>query len=128
MRNKAKLIETILADAKIDGKYYEPETGNTCVIGGLAQSAGLDMREWYIEYSHNNYMYVNYLYPTSPLITSIIREYGLTVEQMNTLQMINDAYHNTIAFAPEENNRRIEERHSSLVAQVNTWEEREEIE
>lgn len=43
LKNREQLLEIINNDCDISGEYYNPETGETCAIGGLLKETGFDM-------------------------------------------------------------------------------------
>jgi hypothetical protein len=146
LKNFEKLIDTIANDANLRQAYFIPETGEACVIGGLAISCGIDPAAWLLEHgdswdedmpdedrwmSEMNGTFVSVLenYDLNDpdieevlddwraifeLAKPIMNTYGLSLDQLNILQRMNDFEHDT------------EVRRKILIAKVTEWHNAEE--
>jgi len=89
---RQQIIEIIKKDATLKGRYYEPTTGDACVIGGLALAAGVNPR--ILGYCGG--LPISNLDSWVTHIRKLLRDrFGIDEEQALRLQRTNDYKDNT---------------------------------
>lgn len=88
---KAQIIEAIKRDANLKGYYYDPKTGQACVIGGLALAC--EINKPYLALARGAIQYGTG--PEKAIREMLHARFGLSIGQLVNLQKINDQEYST---------------------------------
>jgi hypothetical protein len=91
-KQQKEIIKVIKADATVQYSYYNPKTGEMCVIGGLATAAGVPIT---VLKACKNEDITEWNGSCARVRTAIHAKFGLLDREMRLLQMVNDGYAST---------------------------------
>lgn len=107
-QQKTRLLAVIDRDAEIQNRYVNMH-GQFCVLGGMMSEVGVDVKQVFYRKGGNTIGIGAVLSTLTEVGEKLDAGFGLTAEQLNTLQEINDATANR------------GERQNALRAQVETF-------